>query len=184
MLIGRDSVSDNSGSYGALDKAPINLYQQADSLDDFTFIDATTDAEGEEAEHEEEEEDKRTLGEKFKATLKAMTVMDWVRVLLVLLLVSAVLVIGGLALLPNSPVLVILQEILDWIQNLPRWLAGVLMIELFALVIPIGCPITPLNLVSGFLFDVWFGFAVAITGASPFPTTRSFSHTLSLALSL
>ena len=167
MLIGRDSVSDNSGSlegYGALDKAPINLHAQADSLEDFTFIDSTSDAELEDEEHKEEEEDKRTFGEKVKATIKAMTVFDWIRVLLVLLLVSAVLIIGGLALLPNSPVLIILQEILDWIQNLPRWLAGVLMIELFALVIPIGCPITPLNLVSGFLFDIWFGFAVAITG--------------------
>mmetsp|Transcript_14862 Transcript_14862/g.58289 ORF Transcript_14862/g.58289 Transcript_14862/m.58289 type:complete len:342 (+) Transcript_14862:55-1080(+) len=166
MLIGKDKLADNSGSYesyGALEGASINLPKDlgGDGLEeDFTLVDDTDEG----SDGGEEEKDTRTFGQKMKDTMKAMTPFDWIRVILVLLLVAAVLIIGGLALLPNSPVLAILQEILNWIQSLPRWLAGILMIELFALVIPIGCPITPLNLVSGFLFDLWFGYLIAITG--------------------
>ena len=67
---------------------------------------------------------------------------------------------------PGSPVLQWLLDAVEWIDGLPRAWSCVLMVELYSIVIPFGIPITPLNLVSGFLFGFWVGSIVAIVGTS------------------
>jgi uncharacterized membrane protein YdjX (TVP38/TMEM64 family) len=101
------------------------------------------------------------------------------RITLLAVLVLSVVALVVACMIPDSPVLAFLLEVLDWIQALPKFWAGLLLIELYGMLVPFGVPITPLNLVCGFLFGVWFGIIVAITGSGVLSTPL-----LSLAPSL
>jgi uncharacterized membrane protein YdjX (TVP38/TMEM64 family) len=89
-----------------------------------------------------------------------------IKLLVAIVLVALVVALLIACAVPGSPVLQWLLDTVEWIENLPRGWSCVLMIELYAIVIPFGIPITPLNLVSGFLFDLYLGSLVAITGTS------------------
>jgi uncharacterized membrane protein YdjX (TVP38/TMEM64 family) len=109
-----------------------------------------------------------SMGEKADKVikyLKGISVCSWIKISLVLAIVLIVASVFILALLPGTNLSNYLLAVMNWIDALPSWLAAICMLEIFAFFIPFGCPMTPLNLVAGFLFGAFWGTVVAISGA-------------------
>eukprot|EP01095_Lingulamoeba_sp_RSL-Kostka_P011739 TRINITY_DN454_c5_g1_i1.p1 TRINITY_DN454_c5_g1~~TRINITY_DN454_c5_g1_i1.p1 ORF type:complete len:296 (+),score=49.34 TRINITY_DN454_c5_g1_i1:128-1015(+) len=97
--------------------------------------------------------------------LKHLSWKGWIKLILAGLLITIFITVVILCLIPDSPVLGWIFDVLNWISELPDWLSYILMIEVYGFLIPFGAPITPLNLVAGFLFGWLWGSVVGIVGA-------------------
>ena len=103
-----------------------------------------------------------------KQRIKALSVGDWIKLSLSLTLVVAFLTVVILCLVPDSPMLGWIFSLLNWFNTIPRIWACILMIEIYAILVPFGTPITPMNLVAGFLFGPYWGVLVGVSGAGKF----------------
>mmetsp|Transcript_6738 Transcript_6738/g.28236 ORF Transcript_6738/g.28236 Transcript_6738/m.28236 type:complete len:356 (-) Transcript_6738:2213-3280(-) len=84
-------------------------------------------------------------------------------------LIVLVLVVGSIivaSMLPNSPVLGWLMAFLDILTDLALWESVPAMLVAYAVLVPLGFPITPLNITCGFLFKFFLGWAVAMSGST------------------
>jgi hypothetical protein len=55
-------------------------------------------------------------------------------------------------------------EVLEWLEERPKWLSGTLLALIYAVGLVFFCPGTPFNLAAGFMFGVWIGSIVAVLG--------------------
>jgi uncharacterized membrane protein YdjX (TVP38/TMEM64 family) len=90
----------------------------------------------------------------------------YVKMGLVVLLVIVVIGVGIASVIPDSPVLGALFRLLEWIQRQPYHVSGSIMVLIFVVGVPIGAPVTILELVSGFIFGFWLGSLFAGIGIS------------------
>eukprot|EP01119_Soliformovum_irregulare_P008467 TRINITY_DN21585_c0_g1_i1.p1 TRINITY_DN21585_c0_g1~~TRINITY_DN21585_c0_g1_i1.p1 ORF type:complete len:323 (+),score=93.78 TRINITY_DN21585_c0_g1_i1:69-1037(+) len=95
--------------------------------------------------------------------IRRMGFKDVLRIVLAVLMIACIATFLGL-LIGSDEIQTFFSYILEWIEGLPTYLSGGLISLMYALALLVFCPGTPFNLASGFLFGIWGGFAVAITG--------------------
>eukprot|EP01027_Heterolobosea_sp_BB2_P002086 GEZU01003138.1.p1 GENE.GEZU01003138.1~~GEZU01003138.1.p1 ORF type:complete len:369 (-),score=82.59 GEZU01003138.1:929-2035(-) len=94
-----------------------------------------------------------------------------IKIAVVSVLCLCIVSIFVLVMLPDSPIQSVVSDFLSWIKNedgngLPQYLACIIVVLLYMLTIVMAMPGTPINLASGFLFDMWPGALVALAGSA------------------
>lgn len=79
-------------------------------------------------------------------------------------LLMVVIVTLLLTFVPNSPIRGLLLDFLLWIRHIDPFLATIIVAFVYVVSLVFCAPVTPLNLASGFLFQLWLGSAVSILG--------------------
>jgi len=80
----------------------------------------------------------------------------------ILFILIAVVVISFL--IPDAPTQQYMLDFLYWIKNVPRLYGSIILTSIYAVSLVFCFPGTPINLAAGFLFGVWVGSAVTVTG--------------------
>jgi len=93
------------------------------------------------------------------------TCLGWTKLIASILLIFIVLLFIVASVIPDSPIQAWLLDVVNWIDNINIWIAAVAMFGLYLVLVPLGVPITPLNLVGGYLFGFLFGCLVSITSS-------------------
>ena len=99
---------------------------------------------------------------------KEKTWFDYAKTGVIILMILIIIIVPVSCFIPNSPTLRWILHALEWLQSQPLWLKGTIMVLILAIGIPIGGPVTPLELCSGFIFGFWLGSFFAGLGMSLF----------------
>lgn len=99
-----------------------------------------------------------------EASSQGYKLLDIVRIVLAVILVSGVLVFFIL-LLGSDKVQTASVEVLEWLEELPKWISILLTALLYSAALVFFLPGTPFNLAAGFLFGWLSGTCVALGGA-------------------